>query len=276
MGSFASRMKKTAKFSGGKKRDRDADGLSGAIEISDDIDLDSGTITVDTSDPEETVSTSEILQEKDAGAGDALIKGQAGKVYILDLKPIFKAIGTTTGEKPARSLVRFCETLLSRTIGHDGTYTCQDDEIFFFQLKKSDGDGLRMASKIVNELGVQFLRGGFNAEELVSEVLGVVDAADAMGADGMIDPDKSLQALSRDQERDLELNRIWAPTGEVEEIAEATQEWSDGVKDARPAGKRVKRTDNRRKKKRRPIAGPDRRRKTRGRRDTDKSNASVW
>jgi len=119
------------------------------------------------------------------------------------LNPIFKAIGTTAGEKPARSLVRFCETLLSRTIGHDGTYTCQDDQIFFFQLKKSDGDGLRMVSKIVNELGVQFLRGGFNAEELISEVLGVVDAADAMGEDGRIDPDNSLQALSRDQERDL-------------------------------------------------------------------------
>ena len=207
MGSIEGRKKKTAKSSGEKKRNRDADGLSGAVELSDEIDLESGTITVDTSAPETTVSTSEILQEKDAGAGDALIKGQAGKVYILDLKPIFKAIGTTTGEKPARSLVRFCETLLSRTIGHDGTYTCQDDEIFFFQLKKSDGDGLRMASKIVNELGVQFLRGGFNAEELISEVLGVVDAADAMGEDGRIDPDKSLQALSREQERDLGADR---------------------------------------------------------------------
>ena len=275
MGSIEGRKKKTAKSSGEKKRNRDADGLSGAVELSDEIDLESGTITVDTSAPETTVSTSEILQEKDAGAGDALIKGQAGKVYILDLKPIFKAIGTTTGEKPARSLVRFCETLLSRTIGHDGTYTCQDDEIFFFQLKKSDGEGLRMASKIVNELGVQFLRGGFKAEELISEVLGVVDAADAMGEDGRIDPDKSLQALSREQERDLELNRIWAPTGEVEEVAEATQEWHEGVKDLRPAGKRVKR-DTQRRKKKRPIAGPDRRRKTRGRRDTDKSNASVW
>lgn len=191
------------------------------------------------------------------------------------MNPIFKAIGTTAGEKPARSLVRFCETLLSRTIGHDGTYTCQDDQIFFFQLKKSDGDGLRMVSKIVNELGVQFLRGGFNAEELISEVLGVVDAADAMGEDGRIDPDNSLQALSRDQERDLELNRVWAPTGEVEEVIEAAPKWSEGVKDARPAGQRVKRTNQRRMKKR-PIAGPDRRRKTRGRRDTDKSNASVW
>ena len=275
MSLFASRKKKTAKASKTKKNKGASGGLPGTVEISDGIDLESGTITIDTSAPEKTVSTSEILQEIDAGADDTLIKGQAGKVYILDLKPIFKAIGTSTGEKPARSLVRFCETLLSRTIGHGGTYTCQDDEIFFFQLKKPDGDGLRMASKIVNELGVQFLRDGFNAEELVSEVLGVIDAADAFGDDGRIDPDKSLAALTREQERDLELNRIWAPSGETEEVEEAMPEWHEGVKDERPAGQRVKRSNQRRRKKW-PIAGPDRRRKTKGRRDTDKSNASVW
>tara|TARA_Y100000294_G_scaffold56012_1_gene53009 strand:+ start:1345 stop:1761 length:417 start_codon:yes stop_codon:yes gene_type:complete len=131
-----SKKKKPAKTANSTKVKRASDGLPDIGDFDDGVDLESGTITIDTSEPEETVSTSEILQETEADADSALIKGQAGKVFILDLKPIFKAIGASAGEKRAMSLVRFCETLLSRTIGHDGTYTCQDDELFFFQLKK--------------------------------------------------------------------------------------------------------------------------------------------
>jgi len=63
MGSFTNRLKKTTKSSIGKIGDGASDGLAGVADISDDIDLDAGTITVDTSAPETTVSTSEILQE---------------------------------------------------------------------------------------------------------------------------------------------------------------------------------------------------------------------
>jgi hypothetical protein len=261
----------------GKKAGRKPGDMPSMSDFEDDsIDLETGTIKVDDAPPEHQISTSEILQEVEVTADKALIKGQAGQIYILDLNPIFNAMGTKPGEKSAQSLVRFCETLLARAIGSKGTYNNDHDEKFLFQLVKIEMDGLLMASRIVNELGVNFLRGGFNAQELVSDVLSVVDAENALDENGRIIVSKALAAprLER-QESDNpdDDGPMWVPIGEVKE--EEDPEWSVAETTDRPAGQRVKRGPDRRRQKR-PIAGPDRRERPYGRRGTDDPNVSVW
>lgn len=181
--------------SDGKKAARNPGAMPSMSDFEDDsIDLETGTIKVDDAPPEHQISTNEILQEVEVTADKALIKGQAGQIYILDLIPIFNAMGTKAGEKSAQSLVRFCETLLARAIGSKGTHNNDNNEKFLFQLVKIEMDGLLLASRIVNELGVNFLRGGFNAEELVCDVLSVVDAENALDENGRIIVSKALAA----------------------------------------------------------------------------------
>lgn len=247
-------------------------------DFGDGIDLESGTISIDMSAPEEQISTQDILSSTEATAETSLIAGNTGKIYILDLRPVFKAMGATAGDKRASSLVRFCETLLSRALGSLGTYNNHDDEQFLFQLKKSDGDGLTMASRIVNELGVNFLRDGFNAEELASEVLGVVDAANALDSNGRIIAHKALAATrlqATDSEDPEDDGPVWLPMSSEEEEEEALPEWQEVGVDERTAAERVKRGADRRARKL-PIAGPDRREQNHGRRETDDPNVTVW
>ncbi len=262
----------------GKKAGRNAGDMPSMSDFEDDpIDLESGTIKIDDAPPEHRFSTSEILKQEEVYAENALIKGQAEQIYILDLKPIFTAMGTSPGEKSALSLVRFCETLLSRAIGSKGTYNNLQDEQFLFQLVKIEMDGLLMASRIVNELGVNFLRGGFNAEELVSEVLGVVVAENALDENGRIIASKALASprLERQESDDPDDDGpIWVPIGDVNE-EEDVPEWSVAETTDRPAGQRVKRGPDRRRQKRR-IAGPDRRENPKGCRESDDPNVSVW
>ncbi len=264
--------------SDGKKAARKPGDMPSMSDFEDDsVDLETGTIKVDDAPPEHQISTSEILQEVEVTADKALIKGQAGQIYILDLMPIFNAMGTKAGEKSAQSLVRFCETLLARATGSKGTYNNDNNEKFLFQLVKIEMDGLLMASRIVNELGVNFLRGGFNAEELVSDVLSVVDAENPLDENGRIIVSKALAAprLERQESDDPdEDGPMWVPIGEVKEEQEEP-EWSVAETMDRPASQRVKRGPDRRRQKK-PIAGRDRRENPKGRRETDYPNVSVW
>jgi hypothetical protein len=264
--------------SDGKKAARKPGDMPSMSDFEDDsIDLETGTIKVDDAPPEHQISTNEILQEVEVTAEKALIKGQAGQIYILDLIPIFNAMGTKAGEKSAQSLVRFCETLLARATGSKGTYNNDNNEKFLFQLVRIEMGGLLMASRIVHELGVNFLHGGFNAEELVSDVLSVVDAENPLDENGRIIVSKALAApqLERQESDDPDDDGpMWVPIGEVKG-EEEEPEWSVAETTDWPASQRVKRGPDRRRQKK-PIAGRDRRENPKGRRENDYPNVFVW
>lgn len=78
------------------------EGMAGAKGAEDGVDMDAGIVLVDDSPPEQTIATSEILR-----TGDRLSGAQPGKVFILDLGPIFKLLGVKPKDRPGHNLGRF-------------------------------------------------------------------------------------------------------------------------------------------------------------------------
>jgi len=97
------------------------DGMGGYVE-DDTVDLDSGTIVIDDSGPDITVSTAEVLRESTESESEE-VRGNEGKVFVIDLGPFFKAMGTKPEGKLGKNLIMFAENLLARAIGRSGTYT---------------------------------------------------------------------------------------------------------------------------------------------------------
>ena len=206
---FLSKIKDTL------KADLAADGM-GSAHQDDNVDLDSGIIKVEEADPSKAIATSDVLRAGEEDEGDSLYQGQEkGVVYVLDLQPFYKAIGTTADEKLGRSLIQFSENLLARMLKGGGTYTCHENEKFLFRLDKSDAEGWLMASKIVNDLGTHFLRDGFKPEEILPEALSMVDLADAMDENGEIDPAKALTAQRNIPKKLIEQTSKWGRSGNI-------------------------------------------------------------
>ena len=184
--------------------------------------------------------------------------------------------------------------LLGRALASRGTFSCHDDELFFFRLNTSDEEGLREAAKIVNEIGAHFLRDAFEPEEFLPAVLSVVEARDAIGVDGEFDPDNALAARAAGKVEFNDTGPVWRPIGgrggngdrdaewrstggaSLEDGRDVAPEWQLGAREKRTAGVRVARGQERRNRRSPPPAGLNRRTKARGRRDADDPNQSVW
>jgi len=273
----------------------DNGGMSGVVE-NDGIDLETGTIIVDDSAPEVTISTAEVLRES-TKSEDKEVRGSEGKVFVIDLGPFFAVMGTDPSSKLGKNLIIFGENLLARVIGRTGTYTLHGQTQFLFRLSVDDVAGWKMASKIVNELGVQFLRDGFKPEELLPEVLAMVDEKDAYNADGSINVEGALAAripYEPEPERERDQNGPewqyeegydpeaeksspeWYHDPDADPDAEFVPEWDADTESHRSAGARVSRGTERRQVKMKVNSKKERRKKSHGRRDTDDPNTSVW
>ncbi|MAF48698.1 MAG: hypothetical protein QGH73_05495 [Rhodospirillales bacterium] len=248
-------------------------------DIDGDVDLENGIIVVDDSAPEETVATSEIFREAPDGSDvPDKTKAGSGKVFILDMGPIFKALGVARKDRIGHSLVRFCDNLMARAVAGNGTYDSQGSDMFFFKLNMSDDDALRAAVNIVNQAGTHFLRGGFKAEDLIPQMIDAVNEAEAMGADGGIDPKRALGAQARrrrtaEDERLAKAARVLMPETKA---PEHDPEWEVNSQTARPAGMRVKRGPQRRSSQPIPFTGTDRRTVPYGRRQSDNPKIQSW
>ncbi len=270
-------------------------GMGGFAE-DDGIDLESGTIIIDDSAPDVTITTAEVLRESTESEDEA-IRGNEGKVFVIDLGPFFTVMGTDPTSKLAKNLIIFGENLLARVIGRTGTYTLHGDTQFLFRLSVDDVAGWKMASKIVNELGVQFLRDGFKPEELLPEVLAMVDEKDAYNEDGSINVENALKARipyepERERVRDesgpkwtyeegVDPNAEkegpeWVHDPDVDPDVEYNPEWDVDAESNRTARTRVQRGTQRRVNKMKVDRKKDRRRLSHGRRIIDNPNTSVW
>lgn len=274
----------------------DAAGELSEFGTNDGVDLESGTIVIDDSAPETTITTTEILRAGTASE-DAAARGDEGKVFVIDLGPFFTVMGSDSKSKIGKNLVIFGENLLARIIGRNGTYTLHGQTQFLFRLSVDDVKGWKMASKIVNELGVNFLRDSFKPEEMLPEVLAMVDAKDAYNADGSINIEKSLAtrtsykpavkvvekeqagpkwSYDKDVDPNEEKNNDWFYGAGVDPDAVYTPEWNADAESQRSASARVKRGNQRRKFEANVDTKKNRRHLAHGRRDSDNPNTSVW
>jgi hypothetical protein len=130
-----------------KKRDETlrAEAVAGANGAEDGVDVDAGIIVVDDSPPEQTINTSEILRTGDDLGGDTASGARPGKVFILDIGPIFKLLGVKPKDRPGHNLNRFCDNLLARSVARLGTYEAQGADCFLFRLNMNDDRALRAA-----------------------------------------------------------------------------------------------------------------------------------
>jgi len=254
------------------------DGMGGFVE-DDSIDLDGGTIIIDESGPDVTLTTSEILRESTETESEE-VRGSEGKVFVIDLGPFFKAMGTDPNGKLGKKLIMFAENLLARAIGRSDTYTFHGQTQFLFRLAVDEVEGWKMASKIVNELGINFLRDGFNPEELLPEVLALVEEADAFDAEGNLNVEKALAARIPYEPEEIKEKDDTGPEWYYEEgidpDAVVDPEWNEDTGGHRSMSDRVERGPERRQMKMKLNPAKNRRKKKYGRRDSDNPNASVW
>lgn len=254
----------------------------GGFEADDSIDLESGTIYIDDRiDEDRIVATSEVFEDAaltDERIAATKIAGGGGKVFAFDMRPFFRAIGTKAGERSADTFTRFCENWLSRAVGKGGAYEFDGLEFFFFKLDLPNDEAVNEAIEIINEIGLQYLRGAFNPD-LVPQSIAPLDADKAIDANGKIDRKMAFDALAgwralhgrgdkMTKERLVEISHD-RPVEELTMIAIEAAE--------RPAAMRIQRGPERRKKVRKIVKGEDRRKRKRGRRATDDMrNGASW
>jgi hypothetical protein len=245
----------------------------------DGVDLDSGTIIIEESGPQEIVSTGAVLREGFDHETDIFFKGFTGTVFVLDLNPFFAAIGTTSNSRIGESLIAFAETNLSRELQGIGSFKNYSNEQFFFRLNKDDAEGWVMAAKAVNAIGEHFLRDSYEADDMISELLASVDINDLKGENGVFDGAKAMankvavKSVEDAIQKSEEL--LWEKLDAGGVKRSTNTEWETETKDMREALNKVDRGPERRQ---REIKAPAHmeRRKTTGRRDIDNPNKSVW
>jgi len=244
------------------------------VVVDDGIDLDSGTIVIEEGESTlDAVGTYDVFREGEGDEGRVAAMAVNPHVYIVDLRPFMRVIGTTTGSRMANSLLEFSENLLRRSIGRDGIFYNEDDEVLYFRFNEAEKDGLGHAIKIVNEIGTHFLRDAFHPEEFIEEVLEVVDAPNALDDNGVLDPKNIPRGkLVVDKEPEPEPEKEWEYMGRSE--PEDIDPMQKAV-EVHHRSDRVNRGPERRQQKMR-IAGPDRRASKHGRRVEDQPGTSVW
>lgn len=248
----------------------------------DIIDIENGVIRIDDAKPDRVISTTDILAES-TDEDKKKIRGNGGKVFIISLIPFYKAIGAKPNSRMAHSLTNFTETTLTRMVAGRGIFNINTNDRIFIRLNTPDSEGWAEASKIVNEIGMHFLRDGFNPETFLPEALAFVDEEDCFGDDGTFDYDKAFDARTFPKENNSNVIRIddspaWQQVARKrdKEIESVAEKWTtEAVKIDAPKKSRKQRGPDRRKKKV-PFEGLDRRKNPRGRRDADDPMKKVW
>ena len=260
-----------------KRKPGSADALGG-FEVDESIDLDSGTIYIDdTIDPERVVATSHVYAEADISEERTSIAGGGAKIFAFDLRPFFRAIGAKPGERSADTFTRFCENQLSRSVGPAGAYEFDGLEFFFFRLDLPNAEAVPEALRIINDIGLQYLRDAFNPDLVAQAVVPLDFAKSTNEKTGRIDRKAAFDALS--QWRDIhgkvltEAHIVAASYDrDREKVLMIEIEAAD-----RPAAMRMQRGPQRRKKERKIVKGEDRRKRKIGRRASDDPrNGASW
>ncbi len=123
----------------------------------------------------ETLEGGKVLSSNDSQAG--------GKVYIMDLNPIYDLIGGSEG-RSAENLRETChEEFAERSVKGRDQATLEGDLFVMRFAGISDQEGFTLAATIVNTIGMNLLGGRFETLE-VPNLLVATSAAVAFNPDG--------------------------------------------------------------------------------------------
>ncbi|MEK9677182.1 MAG: hypothetical protein VW169_02180 [Rhodospirillaceae bacterium] len=242
------------------------------------VDLEKGTINIDVEGlGHDEVGTRDVFREGDENEGRAMLVADDPSVYIIDLHPFYKAIGTETGSRLANGLLEAAENMLERRLKGEGNFTNRDNEIILFRFRTSREDGLRVAVGFVNEIGRHFLRDAYKSEDFVEQVINMSESKTAVDDDGNIDVDNALKyRLIVDRSTEQEFATEW-DADESDGYREPMELMELAVEiHHRHTSEKIERTGVDRRQMSLPFEGEDRRKKQRGRRDEGNPSMNVW
>jgi len=254
-----------------RSRNNDGEGVNG-------VDLENGTISIDVEGlGYDEVGTRDVFREGEENEGREMLIADDPSVYIIDLRPFYKAINTETGSRLANGLLETAENMLERRLKGEGTYTNRDNEVILFRFRNSREDGLRVAVGFVNEIGRHFLRDAYKSEDFVEQVINMSESKTAIDGDGNINVDNALKyRLIVDRSTENEFVPEW-DTEESDRYREPRDLMELAVEiHHRPTSEKIERTGADRRQMSLPFEGEDRRKKQRGRRDEDNPSMNVW
>ena len=123
----------------------------------------------------ETLKGEKVLSSNDSQAG--------GKVYIMDLNPMYDLIGGSKG-RSAENLRETCHEVFAERMVKGRDQATLEGELFVMRFAGiSDQEGFKLAAAIVNTIGMDLLGSRFETLE-VPNLLVVTSAAAAFNPDG--------------------------------------------------------------------------------------------
>ena len=163
--------------------------LGGGDESADDIDRQVETaVRAIKRSQDETVDGASVLLGHWGNAGDL--------VYVMDLEPIYDAIGGHDGLIGQR-LEEICENLFAHHVaegeGHAGV---RGDLFLMLFVEPSDFIGFRNAAEIANDIGTQMMGERFKIIDIPDLVV-IADAADISDDNGRLDLGKARAVVNQ-------------------------------------------------------------------------------
>lgn len=242
----------------------------------DGVDLDNNKIVLDLSKPKEKVATRQVLKTGTKYEEKNTFKNDAGKVYVLDLRPFFKVMKTKPGSRMAQSFIDYCDNRFAQLIGSEGAYTCRKDRQFLFQLSTTGEAGWLEAVDIINDIGVHYLRDAYDPELMVKAALAMMNPEEANKIDSRVESNREIDnqpIVVHDVELENE-DKHWSPI-EREKIKKDMQ-WETQVVPSSYQARKEKRAQQRRQADATNYNGIERRFKSSGRREMDNPGREVW
>ncbi len=134
----------------------------------------------------ETLDGSRVLLEHWGEAGDL--------VYVMDLVPIFEAIGGREGPV-GRRLEEICNNLFQHHVAEGMGHAAVQGELFLMRFSEADdAAGFRKAAEIANDIGTQMMGTRFKTIELPDLVV-ITDAAAISDDSGRLSLEKAKAAV---------------------------------------------------------------------------------
>ncbi len=134
----------------------------------------------------ETLEGEKVLSSSDSQAG--------GKVYIMDLNPMYDLIGGREG-RSAENLRESCHEVFAERMVKGRDQATLEGELFVMRFAGiSDQEGFKLAAAIVNTIGMDLLGSRFETLE-VPNLLVATSADAAFNPDGSPNPDAMRAAV---------------------------------------------------------------------------------
>ena len=234
--------------------------------------------------------------------------GEAGDmVYIMNLGPIYEIIGGRTG-RMSTSLQEACENAFSRMVGHArGKAYFEGDKFFMRFTNKTPSEDFNLAASVINEVGTFILYDRFKTLEIPGLMVATA-ADDITNEDGSLNMERveavvesggapisidapsdgspnwmvhywnGLLSKGGEYEKSGDIpDTVYNIIGNSDPLPEHDPKWQEIQSDKNgPNKEQIARGKERRTKKKSFFIGVEKRVKSSGRREYEKTNEMIW